>query len=169
MNLKAGLWKCGNRGPSFPQPLGCLVTSFFRLKAGEQLSLGLLHGACGGGVAFGLSGPSKGLQSLSRLEISGGLGQPPEHLPRSGIAAVDALLLALGVGHQFGLSAGAVEIRIGIEVLLIETLGALGVGGRDMPIAQVLADHGSVLTLHQPLVVGVPRPRTWSARSVTVQ
>ena len=49
-------------------------------------------------------------------------------------------------------------VQIGIEVRAVELLQALGVRGVDVAVAQVLADHGSILGLHQPVVVAVPRP-----------
>ena len=52
------------------------------------------------GIALGLSHPSEGRQTLSRLEISGGLGQLLEDFPRGGIATIQALLPALGVGRR---------------------------------------------------------------------
>ena len=73
--------------------------------------------------------------------------------------AIHALLLAFGVGQQFGLSAGPVEVQIGIEVLLIEALDARRVRRRDVRMPHVLADHGAVFRFHQAVVVGVPRPR----------
>ena len=72
--------------------------------------------------------------------------------------AVHPLLLAFGVG-LVGLSAGPVEVQIGIEVLLVEALDAPRVRRRDVRISHVFADHRAVFRFHQAVVVGVPRTR----------
>jgi hypothetical protein len=42
---------------------------------------------------------------------------------------------------------------------LIEALYRFGVFGANMPLSQMLANHGSVLGCHQAAVIGVPGPR----------
>ena len=96
---------------------------------------------------------------MSLKEGAGGLGPLLEYLPRGSVVAINALLLAWGVGHHLGLSARPVEVQIGIEVLLLEALDTAGVRRGDVSIPHVLADHGSVLGLHPSVVVAVPRPR----------
>lgn len=50
-------------------------------------------------------------------------------------------------------------VQIGIEAGGIELLKRLGVFGRDGSVADVLADHGSVLAFHQRIVGGAVGPR----------
>ena len=51
------------------------------------------------------------------------------------------------------------KVQIRIEVFFEELLYGFRMARRDMPVAHVLADHRSILGLHQPVVVGVPRSR----------
>ena len=48
--------------------------------------------------------------------------------------------------------AGPMVVEIGIEVRQVELLQALGVGGGNIAVAQVLADHGAILGLYQTIV-----------------
>ena len=93
-------------------------------EAGKQLVLGLLHPARRRSVAFRLGNAAQSLKRVPWLEIAGGLGQLLERFPRRLVVAVHPLLLAFGVALDFGLSAGPVEVQIGIEVLLVEALDA---------------------------------------------
>ena len=110
-------------------------------------------------VAFRLGNAAQSLKRVPWLEIAGGLGQLLERFPRRLVVAVHPLLLAFGVALDFGLSAGPVEVQIGIEVLLVEALDAPCVRRRDVRISHVFADHRAVFRFHQAVVVGVPRTR----------
>ena len=146
--------------PSFPQPSSCCSARRVRgTETGKQLLLGSLHPAGRRRVAFGLGNAAQSLQPLPWLEIAGGLGQLLERFPRRLVVAVHPLLLAFGVGLDLGLSAGPVEVQIGIEVLLVEALDAPRVRRRDVRISHVFADHRAVFRFHHAVVVGVPRTR----------
>ena len=89
----------------------------------------------------------------------GRVGHLPEDVPRRGPAAINALLLSLGIGLDFGLTTRPVKVEIRIEVFAIKRLDRIGVLGFDMQVAHVLAHHGAVLGFHQPVIIRVPRPR----------
>jgi hypothetical protein len=58
-----------------------------------------------------------------------------------------------------GTPAWPMKVQVRIEIALKEALYRFGVFGGNMPVSQMLANHGSVLGFHQAAVIGVPGPR----------
>ena len=66
---------------------------------------------------------------------------------------------ALVVGLFAGEEAGPVEVEVGGEDLLIESVDLLGVAAGDVAVAEMLSDHGTVLAFDQRVVGAAARPR----------
>ena len=49
------------------------------------------------------------------------------------------------------------EVQIGIEVIAVEVLERFGLGGIDISVAYVLADHRTIFGLHQAVIVTAAR------------
>jgi hypothetical protein len=64
-------------------------------------------------------------------------------------------LFALAVGTGLGEKTGAVEIDIGIEVLLIEVIDERCPALGNMCVAEQFPDYGAVFSLRQGVVVNV--------------
>ena len=82
-----------------------------------------------------------------------------EQLERSGPALVYAAALAVGCGKDLGHGARSMEVDVRIQVLPMKLVHRFGVLRIDVAEADVLANDGAVLGLHQPVVAGMMRPR----------
>src|SRR5438270_11297633 len=87
------------------------------------------------------------------------MGKRQQRLQWRLIAPVAARLLTFLIRLDLGLCAGTMEVYIRIQILAIESPDRLGMRGRDVAIAHMLADHSAILGFYQPVVVAVPRPR----------
>src|ERR1019366_3620233 len=85
--------------------------------------------------------------------------QLPQNLPRRGIPSVHPPLFALRVGDHLGHAARPVIVQIRIHVLFEELLNRFRMPRLDVPVAHMFSNDRSVLGFHQPVVIGVPRPR----------
>ena len=74
------------------------------------------------------------------------------------LVAVTFAEAALGIGVGGWKEARSVEVDVGGEDVPGHRIDLLGVGARDMAVAEVLADRGAILGLDQGIVVGLPRP-----------
>src|SRR5271170_307621 len=124
-----GLWEANGKPgfgfPRFPWPVistACSASSCATLvlQTGEELSLGILHRGCGHGIRCGSCGCGELIHSQIRAKKSRQPRQLPQNLPRCGIPAIDALLLALGRHGYFRYSTRPMKIQIRIEMLTIE-------------------------------------------------
>jgi len=84
--------------------------------------------------------------------------QQRQGLQRALVALVTDALAALLVDLHVRLSTGPVIVQIGIQVLAVEVIDGIGVLGVDVSIADVFADDGAVLGLHQAVVAALPGP-----------
>src|SRR3982751_1759563 len=93
------------------------------------------------------------------------VGKRQQRLQWRLIAPVAARLLTFLLRLDLVLCARTMQIHIGIQILAIESPNRLGVRGRNVAIAHMLADYSAILGFHQSVVVAVPRSRLWSVRS----
>ena len=147
-----GLWGGGAllrrffHEPLFPRP------SSGEPQPVEEGGLGVLHSLGGVGVAEGAGDAGQCGEFESGTQILGWLLEPQEGFERGLIPFVAVADADLGVDLGVGLGAGPVEVEIGVEVLSVEALDGLGVGGLDVAEADVLADDSSVIGLDQAAV-----------------
>src|SRR5712692_396340 len=85
--------------------------------------------------------------------------QPSQRFPWRGVPPVDEPFSSVCIRNSFRLSAGSMKVQVGIESTLIEPVDLPGMRRGNIAIAHVLADHRSVLRLHQPVVIALARPR----------
>ena len=69
--------------------------------------------------------------------------------------AVDLVLFSFVVGTGFREEAGAVEVNIGVQVLLIEVVDERCPVLWDVAVTEQFSDHGAVFAFCQGIVVGV--------------
>lgn len=69
------------------------------------------------------------------------------------------MYLAFGVDDLLGEHSGAVQIQVGVEMLLAEGIDETGKALWDMAVAKGLAHHGAVFALGQGVVIALARAR----------
>src|SRR6516225_9480856 len=121
----------------------------------KEFAFGLLHMLGGLSVAEGSGHALQDGQAHAGAQISCGLGECEQSFTRSLVAQVAAPAASFLVSVQLGLGAGTMEVQIGIEVVAVELLQRLSLGGLNIAVADVLADHGAVLGFHQAVIVTV--------------
>ena len=151
------MWESALSISTFPPPRapGDLCAEPELLK---ELCLCLLHAHGGFGVAVGLCDAQQGVGSQPRAQVLGWVVECKQGLQRGLIAVVADAFATLVVDGNVGLGAGAVIVQIGVEEVAIEAVEPVGASGIDVAVAEVLADDGAVLGLHQAVVVGVSGP-----------
>ena len=135
--------------PSFPQPSGR------RSELQEEFCLGLLHTLCGLGVADSTSHAFQDGQAHSLSQVLGHSGQALQGFPRRLVVQVQTACAPLFIPHQLGLSTGPMKVEIGVEVMAVELLQAVGGRSIDVAIAQVLADYRAIFGFRQAVIVAV--------------
>ena len=73
--------------------------------------------------------------------------------------AIGPSALAARIGHHGGVPTRAMEVQIRVEVGHVELLQSFGMLAGNRAITDLLADHSSVLSLHQSIVGGSVGPR----------
>src|SRR3954453_8105577 len=81
---------------------------------------------------------------------------------RRGPTLVKSAAPAVGCDDDGGHGTGTMEVHVRVEMLAIELVHRLGVLGADVAVANVLADDGSILGLHQTVVAAM----VWSRASL---
>ena len=122
----------------------------------EQLAFGLLHAACCFGIAEGSGDSLQGVDTESLAQILCRFIQRQQGLQRSLVALVANAFAALLIDLDVGLGAGTMVVQIGIEILPIEAVDAVGVARIDVAVADVFTNHRAVLGLYKTVVAALP-------------
>lgn len=141
-------------------PSSVISTAFYSSRSGSKLLkeflLGLLHALSGFGVAEDVRDALQDRQAHTLAQIARSLRNLLQGLPWGLVKEITAARASFLIAVQLSLGTGTMEVEIGIEVMQIELLQPFCLGGVDVAIADVLANHGSVLGLHQAIIIAVP-------------
>ena len=118
----------------------------------KQLAFCLLHAARRLRIAAGAGDALQGVDAEPLAQVLCRFIQRQQGLQRRLVTLVTNPFATLLIDLDIGLSAGAMVVQIGIQVLPIEVVDALGVARVDVAVADVLADDGAVFALHQAVV-----------------
>jgi len=134
----------------------------FLVQGEEELSFCLLPTSRRFGIALFPSHPVQQLDTEFRFEASLCLRrahQFAQRFPGCGVAPVHELFLAVRIRDSLRLSARTMEVQAGVELTLIKPVDVPGMLRRNVAVAHMLADCGSVFRLHEPVVAAPARPR----------